>query len=79
VDACLFMAVAVGTGRMSRIWAVAGLVLYLLEIPWAISHNMGFSPARMATTAALVYAFINGVRGTFYYQRLVAGERLNHP
>lgn len=78
VDACLFVAVAVGIWRLSRVWAVVGLVLYLLEIRWAISH-MRFNPARIASTAVLVYAFANGVRGTFYYHRLVAVKSQNGP
>jgi len=76
VDASIFGGVAVGTWRLSRTWAVVGLVLYLIEIPWAISH-MGFNPMRIATTLLLVYAFANGVRGAFYYHRLVAVDVQN--
>jgi len=61
VDAALFGLVAWRVWNGSRPWAVAGLVLYLFEILWNLTHHHGVG----LLTLIVVLALANGVRGTF--------------
>ncbi len=62
LDAALFGVVAWRVWNGSRPWAIAGLVMYLLEIAAAIvTHPPGVS----ILTFFAFLALINGVRGTF--------------
>lgn len=67
LDIILFAFVAIGVWRLSKIWSVIGLVLYLFEVDWNLSHGRTGS---IVVTLLILYAFINGVRGTFAYHRL---------
>lgn len=49
---------------------MVALILYLAEIEWRFSHDRQGS---IVFTLLLVYAFINGIRGTFAYQRFSKG------
>jgi hypothetical protein len=68
IDAALFAVVSWRVYKMSRPWAVLGLLLYLTEVGLRIAEagfNRGYSPV------ALVFAlaFVNAVRGTFAFHR----------
>ena len=69
IDVGIYVAIAIGIRRMSRVAAVLGLVIYMANrvYLWAIA---GVRPAGIAMTVILVLAFITGVRGTFAYHRL---------
>jgi ABC-type proline/glycine betaine transport system permease subunit len=69
VDALLFAAIAWGIQRGSRIAAVAGLGLYLVERAYLWSQT-GVQVGGLFVAAALTLAFVHGVRGTFALQRL---------
>lgn len=66
IDVGIFVAIAIGIRRMSRIAAVLGLVVYVgnqLYI-WSVT---GPRTTGMIVVVFLTLAFIHGVRGTFAY------------
>lgn len=69
VDVGLFVAVAVGIYRLSRVAAVVGLGLYLMGqvYLWAVT---GPQVASLWLVILIVFAFANSIRGTFAYHRL---------
>ena len=74
VDAVIFAIVAWGIYQMSRVAAVAGLVIYILEKVYmqvALGMRMGIGTLMVVV---LILAFINGIRGTFAYHRLRKGD-----
>ena len=70
VDAALFLMVAWGIHRCSRIAAVLGLVLYLFERANTayVSVTSSGSPNPVMLIVITV-AFVNSVRGTFAFHR----------
>ncbi len=72
VDAAAFAVIALGIWKMSRVAAVAGLVLYLIEriVGWTGVQNLGY----MFIILAFTLAFVNGVRATFAYHRFMASK-----
>jgi hypothetical protein len=75
IDAAIFGLIAWGIYRMSRVAAVAGLVLYIIEriamhIVLGKSHISG-----IFVTVLFLFAFINAVRGTFAYHRMRNAEK----
>jgi hypothetical protein len=73
VDAALFGVIAWGIYWMSRVAAIAGLGLYILEQVASVAttdskHGFG------AITIIIILAFVNSVRGTFAYHRLRKAE-----
>ncbi len=68
VDAGLFGVVAWRTYRMSRAWAVVGLLLYVVEMIWRIKSGVG-SVGSLVVAFFIVAAFSNGVRGVFGFHR----------
>jgi hypothetical protein len=71
LDAALFFAVGLGVRiKYSRIAAVSGLLLYLLEVADRIVNPSvkTSSPVGVLTIMFILF-FISGVRGTFGYQR----------
>ncbi len=71
LDAGLFGAIAYGVHRMSRVVAVAGLLLFVIE-RIAMFQSSGRTGGLVAL--ALLVAFIHGVRGTIGYHRLRKAE-----
>jgi len=70
IDAALFAIVAWRTYKMSRAWAVTGLLLFVLERAYSIYlHGVGASAASVVGVFLLL-GFIHGVRGTFAYHKL---------
>ncbi|NEP57063.1 MAG: hypothetical protein F6K31_08565 [Symploca sp. SIO2G7] len=69
IDAGLFAAIAWGIHKMSRIAAIAGLALYIIEIIYKCL-NGSFSSSGTWLVIIITLAFINSVRGTFAYHKL---------
>ena len=65
VDAFLLGAIAFGLFLLSRVAAVAGLVLFVIARLW-----MGLNQPSYVVTFIILVALVNGVRGTFAYNRL---------
>jgi len=71
VDAALFGAIAIGLYRYSRVAAVAGLVLYVLNQVWKYMLSEDAFPTHWwVMSLAFTLVFLGGVRGAFSYHRL---------
>jgi hypothetical protein len=68
-DAALFGGIAFGLSRCSRFAGVAGFVLFLLERIYMIA-KMGFVFGTGIFGIVLLLGFLNGMRGTFAYNKL---------
>jgi hypothetical protein len=66
LDATAFAAVAIGLSRRSRVAAVCGLGLYLVEEAYVLSQARPFT---LLIVVAFTIAFVNGVRGAFALHR----------
>ena len=67
LDAVLFVIIGIGIRKMSRIAAVAGLVLYLAEQGYAISRGRtGFNLVMLVIITAI---FISSVRAAWSFRR----------
>lgn len=66
----LFVAIGWGIYRMSRIAAVAGLVIYSLEQIMLRLDNPSLAASGWLVAGLFVLAFVHGVRGTFAYHAL---------
>ena len=69
LDAVIFAVAGWRIYRMSRIWAVVGLLMYSLEVAWRFVHplgGIGFSPVAII----FIMGFVSAVRGTFSYRKL---------
>jgi hypothetical protein len=67
VDATLFAVCAWRIWKMSRSWAIVGLLLYLLEVVWRVQN--GIKAAGIIVSIIFTLAFVGGVRGTFAFHR----------
>jgi hypothetical protein len=67
VDAVLFGVIGWGIRRLSRVAAVAGLVLYLLERAYMWAEG---GDTNIAFAIILSFCFVTGIRGTFAHHRL---------
>jgi hypothetical protein len=68
VEAALYAVSGWQVYKFSRAWAVAGLVLYTLDLVAALIY---FGPVLIgAMRIVFIIGFVNGVRGTFAYHRL---------
>jgi hypothetical protein len=71
VDALVFVGIAYGLSRYSRFAAVAGFVLYLAEKIY--TYVVTGSILGVGVLAIVVlFGFLNGMRGAFAYQKLLA-------
>jgi hypothetical protein len=69
-DAAVFGVVAWRIYKMSRAWAVVGLLGFVAERGYAL-YAHGFNVgAGIIVGVAILFAFINGVRGTFAFHKL---------
>ena len=68
LDVALLGAVAAGIWRMSRVAAVAGLVVEVAEHIFTPNREVGM--AYLILTVLVVLAFVNALRATFAYHRL---------
>jgi hypothetical protein len=70
IDALLFIGLAVGIGRGSRVCAVAAMLLYVMGIvSLVLSGTLGLN---LVVVIILVSVFVNGVRATFALRRVKA-------
>lgn len=76
VDALLFAVIAWRIRRRSRGFAVAGLVLFLIEKIFQFATQPK-AVVGILMAVALLMAFITGVRGTFAYHRMAAARELS--
>jgi hypothetical protein len=74
VDAALFGVIAWGIYRMSRVAAVAGLAVYILERIYMQSALGAKAGSGIVVTILIILAFINAVRGTFAYHRMKTAD-----
>src|SRR5262249_3038477 len=75
VDAALFSIVAWQTYRMSRAWAVVGLLLLVAGRAFAFYQQGVTAMSCIVVGLFLLFAFLNGARGTFAYHRLSTQPR----
>jgi hypothetical protein len=71
LDVALFAATAYGLYKHSRFAAVAGFVLFLLEKIYAFVTTGSILGVGVLGVIILI-GFLNGVRGAFAYQKLIA-------
>jgi hypothetical protein len=75
VDAVLFALVAWRIRRRSKVFAIIGLALFVLEKVYQYTtqplSTVGFG---VVVAIALLFLFINGVRGNFAYHRLTSAN-----
>jgi hypothetical protein len=64
VDAVVFAVIAWRIWRQSRIAAWAGLILFSVEKLYMLSNAQEVSPPNLIVAAAIILAFIAGIRGT---------------
>ncbi len=78
VDAVLFALVAWRIRRRSKAFAIIGLALFVLEKVYQYTtqplSTLGFS---LVVAIALLFLFINGVRGNFAYHRFINANATN--
>jgi hypothetical protein len=67
VDAALFALIAWRIWKMSRTWAVIGLVLFAAEKAYWIYAR---GPKGLMMSVIILLGFVTSVRGTFAYARL---------
>jgi len=65
VDAAIFAMIAFGIWKESRVAAIAGLGVYVLEQLYMLSAPGQWGVGRFFVIVALICAFIGGIRGTF--------------
>jgi hypothetical protein len=71
VDVALFAAIAYGLSKYSRFAAVAGFVLFLIEKIYAFVVT-GSILGVGVLGVIILFGFLNGIRGAFAYQKLLA-------
>jgi len=71
VDAVMFAGIAYGRSRYSRFAAVAGFVLYLAEKIYTYVQTGSILGVGVLAIVVL-FGFLNGIRGVFAYQKLLA-------
>jgi len=72
VDAGLFAFMAWRIYRMSRAWALVGLLGYVSERAYSIYAGGSTATAGWVVGVVILLGFVNGVRGAFAYHRLSA-------
>jgi Zn-dependent protease len=67
IDAAIFALIAWRISKLSRAWAVVGLLMYLLEVGYKLATNP--SGALGVLTIIFILTYINAIRGAFAYHR----------
>ncbi|HJS51053.1 MAG TPA: hypothetical protein VJ781_04065 [Pyrinomonadaceae bacterium] len=75
IDAVLFGLIAWGTYRRSRICAVTGLVLFIIEKAFQLVA-FGLGILGLGVAGFFVVLFVIGVKGTFAFHRLRSAQRI---
>ena len=71
-DGAIFALIAWRISKVSRIWAVAGLLIYLLEVGVKLATSP--SGAVGVLTIVVISTYISAIRGTFAYHRYRKSE-----
>ena len=66
VDAALFFVVAWRIGKLSRAWAIVGLLLYVMEAILSLGER---GSGVGILTIVFVIAYVNALQGAFAYHR----------
>ncbi len=66
-DAVIFALIAWRIAKVSRAWAIIGLLMYLFEVVYKLATSP--SGALGILTIIFILTYINAIRGTFAYQR----------
>jgi hypothetical protein len=78
-DAAIFGIVAWRIYRMSRAWALVGLIGFMAERAYSL-YVRGFTVgAGLFVSIVILFAFINGVRGTFAFHKLSKTPAVDSP
>jgi hypothetical protein len=72
IDAAIFALIAWRISKLSRAWAIVGLVMYLLEVGYKLVTNP--SAALGVLTIIITLTYINAIRGAFAYHRYRKAE-----
>jgi hypothetical protein len=72
VDAVIFALIAWRISKVSRVWAIVGLLMYLVEVGYKLATNP--SGALGVLTIISILAYINAIRGAFAYHRYRKAE-----
>jgi hypothetical protein len=67
LDSALFILVAWRIKKMSRTWAVIGLLLYLIEVGYNVAANRNGAIGVIAVVFILIY--VGAIRGAFAFHR----------
>jgi hypothetical protein len=73
LDAGAFAVLGMGIRNMSRIAAVAAMILYLFERV-AMAGKLGPSGTPIVVIIGVVFCFLNALRGTFAFHNFEAGD-----
>ena len=79
IDAALFLFIGFGIRKMSKTAAICGLILYVGQNIWKV-EKLGvhfFTPFRLFWALCFLAAFVQGVRGTYAYHKLLNLESQN--
>jgi hypothetical protein len=68
VDAGIFAIAGWRIWRLSRIWAVLALAIFIFETVYAVESSPNVSAGGAYVRAVLALALVSSVRGTFAYQ-----------
>jgi hypothetical protein len=80
VDAIIFAIAGWRVWRLSRIWAVLALVIYVMERVYALEVTSGpVPPAGAFISVVITLVLISGVRGTFAYHAFKKKESAAAP
>ena len=72
IDAVTFAWVAWRISKVSRAWAIVGLLMYLLEVGYKLVTNP--SGALGVLTIIFILTYINAIRGAFAHHRFRRAE-----
>jgi hypothetical protein len=67
IDALVFLLIAWRINKMSRTWAILGLMIYLAEVAFSLLENPNTAIGLL--TIIFVLAYVAAIRGTFAYNR----------
>jgi hypothetical protein len=73
LDASLFAVIAFGIHKKSRVAAVGGLILYLVERVSTLAHGTATGTTGVMAVIFTLY-FVHGVRGTFAHRKLASQQ-----
>jgi hypothetical protein len=69
IDVVLFLLIAWGIYKMSRVAAISGLALYIIE---RIGMFINYDVSGVVITTILIIMYVNAIRGTFAFHKFKA-------